>query len=434
MFGDEQNAMAPGKGKDPMKAAQSKIAIVHDFLYCYGGAERVLEQILRVFPDAQLFSLFDFLPAEHRGFLGGRTVIPSFLQRLPFARWKHRSYLPLMPLAIEQLDVSQYDIVISSSYVAAKGVITRADQFHVCYCHSPARFAWDLQHQYLAGTGLVRGLRSMLARMVLHYIRNWDARSANGVDAFVSNSHYVGRRIQKIYRRASTPIYPPVDVDKFPLRADKDDFYLTASRLVPYKRIDLVVDAFSRMPQKRLIVIGEGPEMKKLRSRASSNVTLMDYQSSQVLRDHMQRARAFIFAAEEDFGIVPVEAQACGTPVIAFGRGGAMESIVEGSTGVFFQEQSVASLMDAIARFEASPRWDCQRIRENAQRFSPERFRRQFSTLVESEYASFRAGARTGRTEPNGLPAVVPDPDWAADQPLPDEIPEPARQPAQAWR
>lgn len=380
-----------------MSQGLRRIAVIHDFLYCYAGAERVLEQILNVYPDADLFSLFDFLPASQRGFIQGKKVHCSFIQRMPLARTKHRSYLPLMPLAIEQLDVSAYDVVISSSYVAAKGVITRPDQLHICYCHTPVRFAWDLQHQYLAETGLKHGLRSLLARMILHYIRSWDAQSANGVDVFATNSHFVSRRVEKIYRRHATPIYPPVDVDKFTLRAQKEDFYLTASRLVPYKRIDLIVDAFNRLPGRRLFVIGDGPEMKKIKARAGANVTLLGYQSFEVLRDYMQRARAFVFAAEEDFGIVPVEAQACGTPVIAFGRGGVTETVIPGRTGVLFPEQTAQSLVEAVREFEAEPDWDPRLIRHNAQRFSAEHFRAQFESLVEREWADFRANKRRSR-------------------------------------
>lgn len=399
-----------------------RIAIVHDFLYCYGGAERVLEQMLNVFPDADLFSLFDFLPADQRGFIHGKPVCSSFIQRLPFARTKHRSYLPLMPLAVEQLDVSAYDVVISSSYVAAKGVITRPDQLHICYCHTPARFAWDLQHQYLSESGLKRGLRSMLARLVLHYVRSWDAQSANGVDVFATNSHFVARRVQKIYRRQSVPIYPPVDVNQFTLRADKDDFYLTASRLVPYKRIDLIVDAFNRLPGRRLVVIGDGPEMNKLRAKAGPNVTLMGYQPAAVLRDHMQRARAFVFAAEEDFGIVPVEAQACGTPVIAFGRGGVTETVVPGRTGLLFPHQTVGSLVEAVREFEAEPDWNPRAIRQHAERFSAERFRAQFESLVEREWADFKSRRRQGLVATAGASAARDaggdDEQWTATAPM----------------
>jgi glycosyltransferase involved in cell wall biosynthesis len=382
---------------DSMIKPGIKIAIVHDFLYTYAGAERVLEQMLHVFPEADLFSLFDFLPPEKRGFLQGRPVKSSFIQRMPLARSKHRHYLPLMPLAIEQLDVSAYDIVISSSYVAAKGILTRPDQLHVCYCHSPVRFAWDLQHQYLNETGLNSGIKSILARAILHYIRNWDARSANGVDVFLTNSDFVARRIEKFYRRRSTTLYPPVDVDSFALETQKEDYYLTVSRMVPYKRIDLIAEAFTAMPDKRLIIVGEGPDFEKIQAKAGPNVKLVGHQAFDRLVEYMRHARAFVFAAEEDFGIVPVEAQACGTPVIAYGRGGVTESVIAGQTGVFFQEQTVESLCDAVNRFEQSyASYDAVAIRAHAEKFNASRFREEFLKLVEDEWVTFNnvAGRR----------------------------------------
>lgn len=368
-----------------------RVAIVHDFLYCYGGAERVLEQMLNVYPDADLFSLFDFLPEDQRQFIRNKPVRSTFIQGLPLARQKHRHYLPLMPLAIEQLDVSDYDVVISSSYLAAKGVITRPDQLHICYCHSPIRFAWDLQHQYLNEVGLSWGFKSLLARAILHYIRNWDMRSANGVDLFLTNSHFVSRRISKVYRRDSTPIYPPVDTEWFTPDGPKEDYYVTASRLVPYKRTELIVEAFNRMPGRRLVVLGEGPELRRIRARARPNVTVMGHQPAEVLRRHLQRARAFVFAAEEDFGIVTVEAQACGTPIIAFGRGGSTETVVEGVTGLFFQRQAADDIVLAVEEFESEEGgWDPAAIRRHAERFETGRFREDFRSFVESAWARFR--------------------------------------------
>ncbi len=300
-----------------------RIAVVHDWLVTYAGAERVLEQILRCYPEADLFSLVDFLPEGGRGFILDKPVTTSFVQGLPFARKKYRAYLPFMPLAVEQFDLSGYDLVISSSHAVAKGVLTGPDQLHLCMCYSPIRYAWDLQHQYLRESGLDRGLKGWMAKALLHYIRLWDTRTANGVDGFIAISGYIARRIRKAYRRESTVLYPPVDVADFPLRREKEDFYVTASRMVPYKKVDLIVEAFSSMPDKRLVVIGDGPDLAKVRAKAGPNVELLGFASADVLRDHLQRARAFVFAAEEDFGIAPLEAQACGTPVIACGRCGA---------------------------------------------------------------------------------------------------------------
>ncbi|MEW6049514.1 MAG: glycosyltransferase family 4 protein [Candidatus Zixiibacteriota bacterium] len=374
-----QDATPPLRGQ----GCPLKVAIVHDWLVTYGGAERVLEHMLEEYPDADLYSLCNFLPEAERSFLLHKPVTTSFIQKLPFARYKYRSYLPLMPLAVERFDLRGYDLVISSSYAVAKGVITGPDQLHVCMCYSPMRYAWDLTHQYLAESGLSNGLRGMLAHWLLYRLRQWDYRTANGVDEFIAISRYIARRIMKVYRRPATIIYPPVDVDRFSLREHKEDFYLTASRLVPYKRIDLIVESFSHMRNKQLVVIGDGPEWKKVKRKASPNVHLLGHQPFDILCEQMQRARAFIFAAEEDFGIVPVEAQACGTPVIAFGRGGATETIVDGETGLFFDEQTVPSLVDAINRFEAAgDSFDPRRIRRQAVKFSGVRFKREFHQFM----------------------------------------------------
>jgi UDP-N-acetylmuramyl pentapeptide phosphotransferase/UDP-N-acetylglucosamine-1-phosphate transferase/glycosyltransferase involved in cell wall biosynthesis len=367
-----------------------RVAIVHDFLYTYAGAERVLEQLISLFPKSDLFSLFDFLPDNMRGFIRRKPVKPSFLQKMPFARRRHRAYLPLMPLAIEQIDVSSYDLIVTSSYMVAKGVLTRPDQLHICYCHTPVRFAWDIQKQQLRTGGPITLVKSLAARLVLHYIRNWDVRSANNVDVFVTNSNFVGRRIDKYYRRSSTTIYPPVDIDWFKQGDAKSEFYLTASRLVAYKRIDLIVEAFNAMPNRILYVIGDGPELARLSAKANSNVRVIGFQTAEKLREYMQRARAFVFAAEEDFGIAPCEAQACGTPVIAYGRGGVTESIIHLKTGYLFQEQTVESLVKAVEDFETHT-WDCAEIRKNAERFSIQQFRQNFVEIVKMEWALFLA-------------------------------------------
>ncbi|WP_179400800.1 glycosyltransferase family 4 protein [Burkholderia guangdongensis] len=395
-----------------------RVAIVHDWLVTYAGAERVLEQIIACFPEADLFGVVDFL--DDRTFVRGKRVTTSFIQKLPFARTKYRSYLPLMPLAIEQLDVSSYDLVISSSHAVAKGVLTGPDQVHISYVHSPIRYAWDLQHQYLEQSNLTRGPKSMLARMMLHYIRNWDTRTANSVDRFVANSAFIARRIRKVYQRDATVIFPPVDVESFSPNPVKEDFYLTASRMVPYKKIDLIVDAFARMPERKLVVIGDGPEMQKIRAKAGPNVEIMGYQPFDVLHDRMRRAKAFVFAAEEDFGISVVEAQACGTPVIAYGKGGALETVRDPRshtqpTGLFFDAQSVESIVATIDDFERDPsRFTPDACRENAERFSAADFRRRFLEHVEDALpgATARRGAVDGALTaiaPGGPAALVLD-------------------------
>ncbi len=382
-----------------------KIAIVHDWLVTYAGAERVLEQMLAVYPNADVFSLIDFVPAAERGFLGGRAVHTSFLQRIPGMARRYRSFLPLMPLAIEQLDLSKYDLVLSSSYAVAKGVLTGPDQLHLCLCHSPMRYAWDLQHQYLRETGLDRGMRGALARWTLHRMRMWDVRSAAGVDGFIAISRYIARRIWKAYRRKSTVIYPPVDVDAFTPGEPKEDFYVTASRMVPYKRMDLIVEAFATMPQRKLVVIGDGPEARRVRSRGAPNVEFLGQQPFDVLRDRLRRARAFVFAAEEDFGIAPLEAQACATPVVAYGKGGALETVRgledPSPTGAFFLQQTVPSLVDAVERFEREEGGiDADACRQNALRFSAGRFREQLDTYVQHRWRQAQTRRNTGLYTP----------------------------------
>lgn len=372
-----------------------RVAVVHDWLVTYAGADKVLEQILVCFPDAELFSLVDFLPGKDRNFIQNKEVRTSFIQHLPMASKWFRKCLPLLSLAVEQLDVSPYDLIISSSHSVAKGVITGPDQLHICCCYSPMRYAWELQHQYLTESGLDVGVKSWLVRWMLHNARTWDLRTANGVDEFVAISHYIARRIGKVYRRESTVIYPPVDVDSFEMGREKGDFYLTVSRLVPYKKVGLIVEAFNRMPEKKLVVIGDGSNFKDIKSIAHKNITMMGFQDFKVVLEYMQRARAFVFAAEEDFGISMVEAQACGTPVIAFRKGGALEIVQDVSsaepTGMFFDEQTPEAIIDSIRLFERqSGYFDPISCRNNASRFSLERFRREFRELCDRKTLEFK--------------------------------------------
>jgi glycosyltransferase involved in cell wall biosynthesis len=365
-----------------------KIAVVCDWLVTYAGAERVLEQILNIFPDADLFALVDFLPDNQRYFIQHKKVTTTFIQHLPKAKKKYRNYLPFMPIAIEQLNLSAYDLVISSSHCVAKGVLTGPDQVHISYVHSPIRYAWDLQHQYLQEAGLTHGLKSKIARLILHYMRIWDSRTSNGVDYFIANSHFIAKRIWKCYRRKAKVIYPPVDIEKFEYCNDKEDYYITASRIVPYKKMDLIVEAFSHMPDKKLVVIGTGPDYNKIKKKSGVNVELKGYLADNEMKRYMQHAKAFVFAAEEDFGIIPLEAQACGTPVIAYGKGGALETIrglgqSENPTGVFFSEQTVASLCNAVTEFEQHEQEiSYQDCRAQAEKFGIERFKKQFEDFV----------------------------------------------------
>ncbi len=372
-----------------------KIALVHDWFITFAGSERVIEQLLQVFPQADLFALLDFMSSPDRDFLQGKPVHTSFLQTFPFLNKKnYRNFLPFMPLAIEQLDLSAYDVVITNCHAVSKGVITSPDQLHIGYIHSPMRYAWDMQNDYLAVSG-IKSIKSLLARSILHYIRIWDSTAANRPDVLFGNSGFICRRIEKFYRRQARILYPPVNTEVFGLHADKEDFYLAASRLVPYKRIDLIVQAFAGLPDKKLVVIGDGPEAHKLQSLNLPNVTWLGFQPNEALRDYMQRARAFVFAAREDFGIIPLEAQACGTPVIAFGQGGVRETVIgleqENPTGVFFYEQTVESLRHAILEFERHRnRFSPSACRANAERFSNERFRREVQEIVQTSWQEFQ--------------------------------------------
>ena len=375
-----------------------KVAVIHEWLLVEAGAEKVLSEIFKLFPDADLFCLIDFLPPKERGFIDNRATKTSFIQKLPFVKERYRLYLPLMPLAIEQFDLSTYDLVISCNYAVAKGVITGPNQLHISYIHSPMRYAWDLQFQYLRQAHLERGVKSWLARWILHKMRLWDTRTAAGVDHYIANSEFIARRIKKVYGRRATVIYPPVATDYFtPGKEAKENFYLTVSRLVSYKHIDVLIKAFAKLPERKLIVIGSGPEEKHLQAMAGDNVTMIGFQETETVRDYLRRARAFLFATEEDFGIAPLEAQACGTPVIAYGRGGIRETVVtpdnksgQPATGLFFSTQQPASVVAAINHFEEQEQnFTSTACRENALRFSTALFRREFQGFVKTRYEKF---------------------------------------------
>lgn len=370
-----------------------KKALIHDWFSTYAGAEKCIESFTDIWDDFEIYSLIDFLSGTDRDkILKGKRAHTSFIQRLPFAKDKYRNYLPLFPLAIEQFDLSDYDVVLSSSHAVAKGVLTHSNQLHIAYVHTPIRYAWDLYHQYLRESGLDRGLKGMLAKYFLHKIRLWDASTANRVDHYVANSRYIARRIKKTYGKPSDVIYPPVDVDKFTLREAKEEFYLTASRMVPYKKIDLIVEAFSQT-DKKLLVIGDGPDMAKIKSKAGKNVELLGFADDETMADLMGRAKAFVFAAEEDFGITPVEAQACGTPVICFGRGGARETVRDGESGLYFMEQNAKELLAAVAKFEQNyDKFEPTKIRENSLKFSRARFEAEIKSYVEKKYEEFKDG------------------------------------------
>lgn len=330
-----------------------KKAIVHDWFAGYAGSERVVESFTNVYPGVPVHVLFNLLTKEEQEIVTKNSkVVTSFIQKFRGVKKNHRKYLPLFPYAVEQFDLSNYDLILSSSHAIAKGVLTNSNQLHICYCHTPIRYAWDLTHQYLKESNLDKGLFGLFAKIVLHYIRIWDASNVNRVDYFIANSNYIKRRIKKVYGKNSEVIYPPVDTEKFKCETQKDNYYLTASRLVPYKRIDLIASAFTKMPDKKLIIIGDGPEEKKIKAQSGKNIEMVGYQDGEALAKYMQKAKAFVFAADEDFGIMVVEALSSGTPVIAFNKGGVTETIKDGETGILFNEQSVDSITDAVKTFE----------------------------------------------------------------------------------
>lgn len=372
-----------------------KKAFIHDNFYISGGAEKVIESFTNIWPDFDFFSLIDFLNEnDRRVILKGKSVTTSFIQKLPFAKTKFRNYLPLYPLAIESLDLSEYELILSSSSAVAKGVITRYDQIHISYVHSPMRYAWDLSFEYLRESGLDKGMKGSIAKYFLHKIRAWDANTAHRPDYYIANSKHIARRIKKIYNKESVVIYPPVDTALFTPSEKKDDYFITASRMVPYKKIDLIVEALAGT-QHRLLVVGDGPEMTKIKSKSSANIEFLGYVPREQMKDLFGRAKAFIFAAEEDFGIVPIEAQACGLPVIAYGRGGTLETVIGDATfsgrveshhtGIFFNQQTPRSLIDAVNLFEKnSDKFDSAIIRAHAEKFSRETFETSIKFHVDS--------------------------------------------------
>jgi len=377
------------KSNYPNSATPSNTALIYDWLVTLGGGEKTLEAIYACFP-APLYTLVHDKKAMEKTAFANAEIHTSFLQKVPFSTSCYRYLLPFFPLAIEQFNLAGYDLIISTSHAVAKGVLTHPGQLHLCYCLTPMRYAWDLMHHYLQGLGPVQKL---LARATLHRMRNWDIASLNRVDHFAAISHTVARRIKKTYGREAEVIYPPVDVDKIPFQEAKEEFYLTVSRLVPYKRIDLIVEAFSQTLQRKLVVVGDGPEMKKIKQKAGKNVDILGHQSDRVVYDLMKRAKAFVFAAEEDFGIVAVEAQAAGTPVIAFGKGGALETVIDQKTGLFFDAQTIPSLVNTLHAFEQM-QFDSKLIRDRTQKFNKTRFQTEFRDFVRSNYENHHSSRR----------------------------------------
>lgn len=370
-----------------------KYALVHEWLTpkATGGSELVVREILQHI-NADVYALIDFQSSNRDSYLYQRTIGTTFLQHFPLARNGVQKYLPLLPLAIEQLDLRKYDVILSSSHAVAKGVITSPDQIHICYCHTPMRYAWDLTWDYLEGDSNGRGIKGILTRYLLHRLRQWDVISANRVDYFIANSQHTARRIWRCYRRRATVIYPPVEVERFQKltieQSQKADFYLTVCRLVSYKKVALIVKAFNQL-QKPLVVIGKGSQLKQLQALANSNVQILGWQPQNVVEEYMAKARAFVYAACEDFGIALVEAQACGTPVIAYGKGGATETVKdirefpETGTGLLFSEQTDKAIADAVEKFEKyQTQITIEQCCLQANKFSPTIFKKSYLEFI----------------------------------------------------
>lgn len=369
-----------------MKADPS-IAIVHDRLNVRGGAEKFLEEVGQLYPHAPIYSVL-YEPRLFEGSpIAKHQVHTSFINHLPFARKKHRFYFALMPFAVEHFDLSRYDIILSSSAAFAHGVRTRPDQLHISYIHSPMRYVWHQYRQHIA----LFGLGALPVRIFLAALRRWDRSAAQRPTTLIANSHWTAACIQQAFGRDSKVIYEPVDVKKFHPAAKRGGYYLTVSRLVPYKRVDLIVEAFSRLGYP-LLVVGDGPELAKIKRKSAANVRLLFEQTHAQVAELASAAKAFVFAAEEDFGIAAVEAQAAGCPVIAYGRGGLRETVVEGKTGIFFDEQTVESLERKVREFEEGRvQFDENTIVQNAHQYSVENFRNAFSEFVVAEWEKFEA-------------------------------------------
>lgn len=357
-----------------------KVAIVHDWLTAMGGAEKVVLELYKIFPDAPVYTSvvnFDKIDPKFKEM----DIRTTFIQKLPFSKKKYNRYLPLFPLAFEALDLREFDIIISSTAsIGVKGVLRDSSSIHICYCHTPPRYAWDFYHEYLSYAGK---LQQKLIPFLMHYLRQYDQSSSGRVDYFIANSSIVKERIKKIYRREAEVIFPPVDIERFQLSNESEEYYLVVSRLVPYKKVDLVVQACNQLKRK-LIVIGDGEEIQKLEQMAGTTIEFLGYQSDKIVEEYMKKCKAFLFPGYEDFGIAPVEAQACGKPVIAFGKGGALDTVIHKKTGILFEEQSVESLIKAIETFE-NHSFNPNEIRENAEKFSDQNFKNSIKEIINNK-------------------------------------------------
>ena len=408
--------MPPAKDDLPQR-----IALVHEWFTprSTGGAELVVEAVDGLLHNLdrrpQLAALVDGESSRPGSWLSGRSIRTSPIQQFPWGISHVQQYLPLLPLAIEQIDLGDVELVISSSHLVAKGVLTAPDQLHISYVHTPVRYAWDQMHAYLQRSALARRGLGPLIRWQLHALRQWDQLSAQRVDHLIANSRFTARRIRKYWGQEASVIHPPVEVERFRWNADRDDVYLCLCRLVPYKRVDLVVQAFNQLGLP-LLVVGDGPERSRLQQLAGPNVTLLGRQSRQQVEALLSRCRAFVFAGLEDFGIAPVEAMASGAPVIGFGRGGLLDTVRclrrghPEPTGLLFPQQNVESLAEAVAWFEEARLWrqlDAAVIRQWAERFRPEAFSARFEAALRRAWASHQRSCAVAASDPAGMPGLL---------------------------
>lgn len=363
-----------------------KIALVHDYLVQYGGAERVLEAFCEIYPDAPIYTMV-YDEKSTNGAFKNRKIHASFLQKIPFISSHHRAYPLLMPVAIESLDLSGFDVVLSDSTSYAKGAITGPDTLHITYCHTPMRYAWDDCHRHMREFDYSR-LTKKLMPFGMSYLRLWDRISADRPDRYIANSGFVAARIKKYYGKDAQVIYPPVNFQNFRISEKTGDYYLMVGRALPYKRFDIVANAFNSLGLP-LKVIGKGPEMEKLKKIAGNNIEFLGYLSDGKTSDFYSRCKALIFPSEEDFGITPLEAMASGRPVIAYRGGGALETVIEGKTGTFFNEQTPEAISKTIKNFKPE-RFNPQDIRSHAEKFRKEAFKEKMETFVQDEYINFK--------------------------------------------